>query len=66
MTPEERNAIIEECAKVAEAQSEWADRMIDKHNANLAHFGTIGNTADDIAEGIRELKTPPTDTGSVT
>lgn len=56
MTPAERNAVIEECAKIADAQSKWADEMIDKYSADPALFGTVGNTADDIAAMIRGLK----------
>jgi hypothetical protein len=59
MTNEERNAIIELCAAVADKHSAWADEMINKHDASADIFGTIGNTADDVASMIRDLKQTP-------
>jgi hypothetical protein len=51
-----RLAMREEAAKVADRQSEWADRQINQNGDPQAIFGTIGNTADDIAAAVRALK----------
>lgn len=48
-----REAVIEECAKVAKTHAEWAASRIDHENSI---FGTVSNTADDIAGMILDLK----------
>ena len=63
ITKAERDAIIEECAKVADKHGAWADEMIEKHDTDPVLFGTIGNTANDVAEMIRDLKSAAVSNG---
>lgn len=60
MTKAERDAMVEECAIVADKYAKWAeDRIREDEPAESQGsqiFALMSNTANDVAEMIRDLK----------